>query len=294
MKISIIIRAYNEIQYFPELINAIKKQNCYNPNDVEIILVDSGSTDGTLEYGEIHCDKVTCIKKSEFSFGRSLNLGCAIAEGEFLILISAHCVPFNEDWLSKMTIPFKDEHIGVVYGRQVGGNQTRYSEHQIFRKYFPEKEEIVNNLEYYCNNANCAIRSSLWIERQYNEDLSGLEDMDFAKWCINEKQLKINYSAEAIVYHYHKETWKGVKRRFEREANALAYISPDSVINFSSTAKYLLVAILSDLGRSFKEGSILKLAGEIILYRICQYWGSYKGGLHFHKLSSKQRKRYVT
>jgi len=292
MKISIVIRSYNEIRYFPKLITAIKNQNGYSSSDVEIILVDSGSDDGTLEYGKLHCDKVECILKDEFSFGRSLNIGCKVSEGEFIVLISAHCVPVDCEWLANLVKPFHDKKIGVTYGRQIGGEETRFSEHQIFSKYFPADVQQLNNLEYYCNNANCAIRNDLWKERKYDEELSGLEDMDFAKWCFKEKKLKIHYRPDATVYHFHHESWKSIRRRFEREANALALISPDSIINISSALKYLIVAITNDLKKSLKEKTITQYAGEILFYRICQYYGSYKGGLYYQKLSSAKRRRY--
>ena len=85
MNCSIVIRAYNEAQHLPRLLEGIQQQTI---KDVEIILVDSGSTDDTLEIAKKYPVKIVEIKPSDFSFGYSLNTGCKNASGDFLVFIS--------------------------------------------------------------------------------------------------------------------------------------------------------------------------------------------------------------
>ncbi len=68
--ISIIIRTYNESEYIEKLLIALKSQTL---KDIEIILVDSESTDKTVEIAQKYCDRIINIKKSDFTFGYSLN-----------------------------------------------------------------------------------------------------------------------------------------------------------------------------------------------------------------------------
>ena len=95
--ISIIIRTLNESRYLDSLLKSINNQKCKIKK--ETIIVDSGSTDGTINIAKNFCCRITNIKRSEFSFGRSLNIGCKLARGKILVIISGHCVPLDSFWL---------------------------------------------------------------------------------------------------------------------------------------------------------------------------------------------------
>ena len=74
MDVSIVIRTLNEATWLPALFDAIERQNLRGLT-CEIVLVDSGSTDGTLELAERNGCRIVTIEKSQFTFGRSLNVG---------------------------------------------------------------------------------------------------------------------------------------------------------------------------------------------------------------------------
>jgi len=177
MKCSIIIRCYNEEEHIGRLLTGIMEQTIKN---VEIILVDSGSTDATLAISSRFPVKIVSIKPEDFSFGRSLNIGCQHATGEFIAIASAHVYPVYKDWLEKMLQPFVDNQIGLAYGKQRGNEITKYTEHQIFAKWFSEISDL-NQTHPFCNNANAAIRRDLWSQIPYDESLTGLEDLDWSK-----------------------------------------------------------------------------------------------------------------
>ena len=87
MNCSIIIRAYNEEKHIGRLLEGIKQQTI---KDVEVILVDSGSTDSTIDIAKSYGAQVVRIPSAEFTFGRSLNYGIKEAKREFIIIASAH------------------------------------------------------------------------------------------------------------------------------------------------------------------------------------------------------------
>ena len=79
LKCSVVVRAYNEGKNIGRLFTGIQQQTL---EDVEVILVDSGSTDDTVPIAEKYGVKVVHINPEEFTFGRSLNRGIQAARGE--------------------------------------------------------------------------------------------------------------------------------------------------------------------------------------------------------------------
>ena len=289
MLASIIIRTLNEAEHLDALLCAIENQNT-GQLDYEIILVDSGSKDDTVPIAALHGCKIIKITREEFSFGRALNLGCEAANGEFLVMISGHCVPTDQHWLQKLCGPLIQQSAEYTYGRQLGGDNSHFSECQIFSKHYPEQSAIPQE-GFFCNNANAAITSTAWAAHRFDEDLTGLEDMELAK-RLTERGGNVAYVAEASVYHHHDESWKQVKRRFEREALALQQIMPQIHIHTSDWMRYIISSIWLDWKKAVQEKVFFRKAIEIVQYRFFQYWGSFVGNHDHRKLSHAQKEVY--
>lgn len=285
---SIIIRTLNEARYLPWLLEAINAQRSEFRS--EVIVVDSGSTDGTLEIASAYECHIVKIGKEEFSFGRSLNLGCKTASGKYLVIISGHCVPCHGSWLQRLVSPLEEGVVAYVYGRQIGGPETHWSEHRIFAKYFPEQSAIPQQ-GIYCNNANSALLRTAWERYKFDESLTGLEDMYLAQKLVAEGG-KLGYVAEASVFHYHHERWTQVQRRFEREALALQRIRPELTLRKRDLLRYLLKGVTTDLHQAHRHQIPLRLWANVWHYRLAQYWGSYKGNRRSRKLSESLRESY--
>ncbi|WP_416672062.1 glycosyltransferase family 2 protein [Egbenema bharatensis] len=172
-KCSIVIRCYNEEQHIGRLLSGLVQQTV---QDIEMIVVDSGSTDATVAIASQYPIKLVSIRPEDFSFGRSLNLGCEAATGEFIVIASAHVYPVYKDWLEQLLKPFASPDIALVYGKQRGNEITKYSEHQVFATWFPDRSNP-HQSHPFCNNANAAIRRLLWEQVPYDETLTGLEDL---------------------------------------------------------------------------------------------------------------------
>ena len=212
---SIIIRAYNEEEHIGRLLVGITAQTV---KDVQLILVDSGSSDRTVEIARQYAVEVVTIRPDEFTFGHSLNMGIAQARADIVVLASAHVYPVYPDWLAAMLEPFSDKKVGLVYGKQRGGDRSQFSEHQIFHQWYPD-HSVRRQATPFCNNANAAIRLSLWREHPYDEALTGLEDLAWGKW-LQEKGYSISFVAEAEVIHVHNESLDGIFNRYKREGMA--------------------------------------------------------------------------
>jgi len=287
--ISIIIRTFNEARYLDQLLIEIEKQQVSEYN-IEVILVDSGSTDETLTIAEKHNALITHINQSEFTFGRSLNMGCALAQGDFLVFISGHCIPVSDSWLEKLVSPLNKQLSHYSYGRQIGKDSTKFSESRLFEKYFPPTSSIPQAGSF-CNNANAAITHSIWKKHHFDETLTGLEDMYLAQKICSDNG-SIAYVAEAGVYHIHDETWRQVRIRYEREAIALQKIMPELHFGAFDLMKCIFSGVIGDFRSAATKKILCQQFSSIVLFRFMQFYGVYKGNHQHRKLSQASKMRY--
>lgn len=287
MRVSIVIRTLNEAEYLADLLEVISRQKT-NFDEVETVLIDSGSSDQTVEIATSYGCRVTYISKQEFSFGRSLNQGCDFSTGDILVFISGHCVPVDENWLQELCQPIANGTVAYTYGRQIGDDDSNYSERRIFAKYFPETSTVPQE-GFFCNNANSALLRSAWQEHQFDEELTGLEDMELAKRLVATGH-KVGYVAQAPVFHHHKETWASVRRRFEREAIALRSIMPEVHLSRLDVLRCIFGSVFADWNSAKRNGITSTSHLDMFKYRWNQYWGSYAGN-HEHRVLSQAAKQ---
>lgn len=272
MNCSLVIRAYNEAQHLPRLLEGLAHQTV---KDVEVILVDSGSTDETVSIAESFGARVMKIRPEEFTFGRSLNLGVHEATRELVVIASAHVYPVYPDWLESLLRPFEDDRVALTYGKQRGPETAKYSEQQIYHQWYPD-HSMPRQPTAFCNNANAAIRKSLWEKNPYDEALTGLEDLAWAKWA-KEQGHEIAYVAEAEVIHIHNETPRGVFNRYRREAMAFKRIHPESNFNLYDFLRLTSMNIVSDIYHAGRERVLTKNLASIFWFRTMQFHGTRMG-----------------
>jgi glycosyltransferase involved in cell wall biosynthesis len=269
---SIVIRCYNEADHIGGVLDALSTQSYA---DFEIIAVDSGSDDGTLDVLESHPVNILRIPKEQFSFGRSLNIGCRQAQGRYLVLLSAHCYPADEHWLANLLEPLEDPEVAAVYGRQRGVETSPFSERQILRRWFSDAS-VGRQDTPFLNNANCVVRRLVWEQFPYDEDLPGLEDVAWARQVMAEGW-HIAYQAEATVHHVHAESRSQTRNRYQREAITFQKVYPNEHFNVFDLWRLSARNIGADWKAARKEGVLAKNWADIVGFRIAQFWGTYKG-----------------
>jgi glycosyltransferase involved in cell wall biosynthesis len=272
MNCSLVIRAYNEARHLPRLLEGLAHQTV---KDVEVILVDSGSTDSTVSIAESFGAKVVKIRPEEFTFGRSLNFGVREATRELVVIASAHVYPVYPDWLESLLRPFEDEKVALTYGKQRGPETAKFSEQQIYHQWYPD-HSMPRQPTAFCNNANAAIRKNLWEKNPYNESLTGLEDLAWAKRA-KEQGREIAYVAEAEIVHVHNETPRGVFNRYRREAMAFKRIHPESHFNLYDFTRLTSMNIVSDIYHAAREHVLAKNLSSIFWFRFMQFHGTRAG-----------------
>lgn len=286
-QISVVIRAYNEAAHLGRLLDGISQQSLAPQ---EIILVDSGSTDNTVAMAKARGLQVVHIPPADFSFGRSLNLGIAETTSPLIVIASAHTYPVYPDWLECLARPFSDTKVAVVYGKQRGHSGSKFSEHRIFQQWFPD-QEVAEQASPFCNNANAAVRRQLWVEHPYDETLTGLEDLEWAKWAQGSGK-RIVYSAHAEIVHIHTETPKGVYGRYRREAMAFKRIFPESHFTIYDFLRMTAANISGDIAASLRPRLRPDVWPSILWFRVMQYWGTYLGYRHSGPLTQALRQRF--
>ena len=284
---SVVIRAFNEEKHIGRLLTGILQQTV---DQVEIILVDSGSTDATVAIASRYPVKIIYIRPEDFSFGYSLNQGIAAATAPLVVFASAHVYPVYPDWLERLLAPFENPNVALTYGKQRGTPDSRFSEHQIFARWFPDE---ANNRQGhpFCNNANAAIRKELWENHPYDETLSGLEDLAWAKW-VRELGLSIAYVPEAEIIHVHDETPRGVYNRYRREAMAFKHIYPQERFGILSFIQLTLSNIIIDAYQAARQRIWWQNFGQIIWFRTMQFWGTYRGYRQAGPLSAQLKQTF--
>ncbi|MFM8791639.1 MAG: glycosyltransferase family 2 protein [Solirubrobacterales bacterium] len=270
--VSAVIRAYNEGRHIGRLLEGFDHQTV-KPD--EIIVVDSGSTDDTVAIAEAAGCTVVHIAKDEFSFGRALNRGCAAANGDILLFASAHVYPVYNTHVEHIVSAFDRDGVAIAYGRQVGDERTKFSESRVMLKWFPS-ESIWDQSHPFSNNANAAVLRSVWQESPYDETLTGLEDLDFAKKVLR-RGYKISYVADAPVVHVHEESWGIIRNRYRREAMAYARIVDGSTMSLPGAFGLALSNIAGDYKDAIKARRLRSNLLGIPLFRTAQFIGAWEG-----------------
>ena len=284
---SIIIRTFNESRHVGRLLDSILAQEYGNR---EIIVVDSGSTDDTLAIAAKYPVKIITIRKEDFSFGYSLNVGCRNASGAYLVFVSAHTYPVDNRWLRNMIGPFEDPKIGMVYGRQIGNETTKISEEKDMFNNFGDKSRILVD-ESLGNNANAAVRKSLWLQTPFDETLPGIEDIDWAR-KIQKAGYYVYYKADAVICHIHDETCRQIYNRFRREAIAYRMIYPGGSTNTieDTLVSGLVINTLRDVKFGLSSKKPLRKILAAFPYRWAEYRGCRDGYLHASSLNQDLKK----
>jgi glycosyltransferase involved in cell wall biosynthesis len=167
-------------------------------------LVDNLSSDSTISIAEEYCDKIITIK--EFTPGKALNQGVSICSYDFVAIISGHCIPQSNTWLSELSRPFRDtlnvpNPIVGVYGRQIPERSSSPLDKRDLWNTFREEDRLQVR-DVFFHNANSMIKLETLVEFPFDEEVTNVEDRVWAKQMI-ERGFALYYASKASVFHWH-------------------------------------------------------------------------------------------
>jgi glycosyltransferase involved in cell wall biosynthesis len=211
MELGVVIRTLNEAELIGACLEALRRQR--GSFDLDILVVDSGSTDATLEIARSQGARVFELPPGDFDYSRSLNVGIERVRGSLVLILSAHAVPVDDEWVGRMAAPFADPAVAGVASRQTPWEDAPWREvlrlsrqfNQTRREYAPgHAGEMV-----FSNAASC-IRRSAWIDAPFT--LPAAEDLDWARRVVAAGG-KVVYEPAAAVYHSHRESPRAQAQR---------------------------------------------------------------------------------
>ena len=201
-------------------LDAIGRQRIDEP--VEVVVIDSGSRDGSGERARSLGARVHTIAPEEFHHGRTRNLGARIASGETLVFTSQDAYAADELWLARLTAPLgRDDTIAGVYGRQLPhANATPPEQYFLDFLYGPDPrvqrlrngDELTFHATLF-SNVNSAMPRALWDAYPFAEDIVMSEDQEWSRRVLL-AGLGLVYEPKAAVYHSHVYSVAGSMRRF--------------------------------------------------------------------------------
>ncbi len=221
--VSIIIRTRNEAEYLATVLDKIAGQS--GGFAIETILIDSDSTDGTLETAARHRCRVIRLPRSEFTWGKALNIGFEAASNECCILLSGHCPPADGEWLSRLIAPLSDANIAATCGRQAPLHGLDPFEEPELDRWYPKHPKSTSYRMF--TSAASALKKSVWREYRFDETLSSLEDAEVSA-RLKKSGYEIKYVPEAAVYHSHRMSLPGIYRRWYWRYRVGMYLRRDS------------------------------------------------------------------
>ncbi len=190
--------------------------------ETEVVVVDSGSSDGSGTYARSRGARVHVIAAGEFNHGATRNLGAGLARGEVLVFTSQDAYAADEHWLARLTAPLRTARPPAgVYGRQVAHHDAAPPEHYFLDFLYgpvsreqsaggPHELSLETTL---FSNVNAAIPRSLFERFGFVDDIIMSEDQEWARRVLLAGH-EIHYVAEAAVRHSHPYSLVEAFRRF--------------------------------------------------------------------------------
>jgi rhamnosyltransferase len=253
--LSIVIRSLNVASTLPRVLAAFDR----SPED-ELILVDSGSTDATLEIARQAGAKIVTMKSSDFTYGRSLNLGFRAARHEWVLALSAHAVPTRRDFLDLyregITRRFPS-HVSAAVGpmllsdldRPLPGGVTIF-----------EASDFKYGFGFGAGNPNSLYRRSDWEEMPFDEETGGGEDLEWYVHSMRQGKAVAAVHA-AAVYYVSRQPMKAFYRKGRVDFRASArWIEPHTPSIPGLIIRIAKLVLYAALGRTDWQGAKSSIA----------------------------------
>jgi rhamnosyltransferase len=192
---TVLIRTKDEAASIGRLLEILAGQTI--ADRLEPLVVDSGSSDATVAIARAAGTRVIEMPASEFTFGRSLNIGSAEAGAPLVIALSAHAFPRDERWAERMVAAFDDPQVACACGAETDPSGSRL-EGVFVQDLAAARAEPL----YGYSNAAGAYRTELWRRRPFREEMPGTEDKEWAWHWLNEGR-RVIFDPALMVDHDH-------------------------------------------------------------------------------------------
>lgn len=250
-KIGVVIRTKNEGRWIAYCLKALAEQEgVVLPT---VVLVDCKSEDSTVERARQVWPSIKVLTyEGEYFPGKSINQGMdALAGCEYLVVLSAHCVPVGKNWLHEMVKPLlNDPKIAGSYCRQLPTTASNYENYRDLVNCFSE-ESRVQRKDSFFHNAASVIRKEVWRSNKFDESLKHIEDRYWAREVLSNGWL-IHYNSDASVVHEHGLNQHDDEYRSFRGKGVASLLDSSALIDYwhdfaERVSDTLVIGLCSDL-----------------------------------------------
>ncbi|HAX17040.1 MAG TPA: glycosyltransferase family 2 protein [Actinobacteria bacterium] len=242
--ISVVLLTYNGEKYLQEILDALKEQRFPLNLKMEIIVIDSGSTDATLNIlktnmGNHSNIRLIQIPNEEFGHGKTRQMAASIAGGEIILYLTQDATPADSDWIINMLEPFYiNDNISCVLGNQIPRkNAPPCIKREIVKVFngLGDRKSITLSRYYsildhtlhldanpFFSDVNSGFRKQILLQDVPFEDVNYAEDQLIARAMLNKGYIKA-YNPMAKVFHSHDYGVKDYyRRKFQEQTSRIA------------------------------------------------------------------------
>jgi rhamnosyltransferase len=218
--VSIIMRSFNEAWALRETLPALRIQDYTH---WELIVIDSGSTDGSVELIQQALPQhFIQIPVGQYNPSRVMNQGMSLARFDLGIFINADATPQGPNWLRPLVTALQDSKTAAVFGRQIPRPDCEAVYAHDYERCFGGDRES-KEWDHFFSMASSGIRKDVWAQRGFSERLQYSEDDEYTRWC-RANGYQVRYVPESVAMHSHNYTLAQAWKRSYGEGKALAAV----------------------------------------------------------------------
>jgi len=192
--ISVVIRCKDEAESIGRVFELLARQTV----TPQVVVVDSGSTDGTVEIVRRHgVDELVEIPAESFTYGGSLNTGTEHATEEVVVALSAHSFPLDDAWLARVLDAMAEPDVACASGQRVDHTGA-----PLAGRARQDAESARRHPRWGYSSHAGAFRRSLWAQRPFRTDMSASEDKEWAWHWLQQGYVAVLDPA-LVVEHSH-------------------------------------------------------------------------------------------
>ena len=240
--VSIIMRSFNEAWALKGTLPALAAQDF---KSWELIVIDSGSTDGSQELiRAMQPAHFVQITPQEYNPSRVMNQGMKLAKSEFGIFINADATPQGTNWLRPLVNALQNPKTAACFGRQIPRPDCQAVFANDYDRCFGPNRESAK-WEHFFSMVSSGLRKDVWCQHGFREDLQYAEDDEYTRWC-KAQGYAVAYVPESMAMHSHNYTAAQSHKRSFGDARAIgkAWSGSPGEYNFVKT---VLLGWVSDM-----------------------------------------------
>lgn len=246
---------------------------------LEVLIIDSGSTDGTPERAAEAGLRVHRISRQDFVHGRTRNLGVELTSGDVIAFVTQDVLPVTPDWPRRFAAVLADPKVAGVYGRQVPRDANTMEMFFVSMNYPPEPLRFDPRAgghhprpgRVLFSNAFSAVRRDIMERIPFPARARFSEDQIWAYLALT-AGYSIVYDPEIEALHAHHYTLRGLFRRSYAVGQALARVRIAGGATFSESVRFLA----GEVAYFVRQGHAHRLP-QMLSYELVR-WAGFQAG----------------